>query len=145
MLGVPNPGGQDTRMVDPNYPGVASVSFANIITTTIDDDSETSVDYAVTTNIADAITYSFDFVQIDKSITGGVGGEVTEEIYRELFICFNPKDANGVNLTVTEATHTDLFQETNHTYDLGTILYLARKEPVFRKHLQSPEEFKIIF
>ena len=145
LLGVPNPGGQDTRAVDPNYPGVPSVSLANVITTIIDDDTETAVDYAVTANISDAITYSFDFVQIDKSVAGGVGGEVTENIYRELFVCFNPKDANGANMTASEATHADLFQETNHTYDLGTILYLARKEPVFRKHLQSPEDFKIIF
>ena len=124
------------------YPGVNGISISNNITVSVDGDSETSVDYAITSDAELAKKWFFDLVEITKSIQST---EVSTDIYRELIICFNPKLSNGKLATATEITHTDLFDTTNHKYDLGTVIYLARKEPVFRKHLQSPETFKVLF
>jgi len=139
LFGVKDTNGNVT---DPNFPGVDSVSPNPVITVTINDNSETSVEYAVTNDITDAKNYMFDLVEVSKIVTPT---EATTGIYRELFLCYNPKNSVGVNCTNTEYNHAGIFNESKHEYDLGTIVYIARKEPVFREHLQTDEDFKILF
>jgi len=123
---------------------IPSVSSGEIVTCTIADDGESAIEYAVTTDVYDAKNNHFEYVLIDIDITGGVGGDLTEEVYRESFVCVNPLDSAEALLTADDVTHADMFNETKHQYDMGTILYYSRSIPVYRKYLASDEKFIIL-
>ena len=110
---------------------------------TIDDNPDTTVKYAITSDTSIARQYYFDLVRIKKTLDQSTP---TDKIYRQLFICYNPKSSidGALDISTTSFTHTDLFQIDNHTYDLGTILYVANKTPVWREHLSQSEDFTLL-
>jgi hypothetical protein len=107
---------------------------------------------AKTQNIKTALRYSMYNVLIDKVVPGGTYDELaaypspTPDRYRQLFVCYNPSfyfDEVKYLCTDEVYQHDELYSNTYHDYDLGYILYLANKPPLYRKHLTS-ESFKFI-
>lgn len=121
------------------------------ITITINDDPATSVDFAITNDISVARRFGFDLVRVQKTLDSATPNDT---VYRQLFLCYRPKDKDGNDLDISQTSflHDDLFQKTDvdsdgaaeWEYDLGTILFMANKKPVFRKHLSQDEEFTLL-
>jgi len=100
------------------------------------------VKFAVTKNLELALEFGFDSVMIDKELPNNVP---TEDVYRQLFVCFMPKDKDGNVCTEDSYNSDDLFQTENYYgYDPGVVMYIANKVPVYRKYIDGTETFKII-
>jgi hypothetical protein len=140
------------------FPGVPELTLtpgtpapSALITITIEDDPSTSVDYAVTNDISVARRFGFDLARVQKTLDSTTP---TDSVYRQLFLCYRPKDKDGDDLSVsqTEFVHADIFQDTDVDsdgaaewgYELGTILFLVNKKPVFRRHLAQNEQFTLL-
>lgn len=102
--------------------------------------------YAVCTKINDAYKYNMDSVMVDLKVPYNIP-EVYSGLYRQLSICCNPKfrNNNTMQLCTEDYYTTNLFDSINHKYDLGTILFLSNKKPIYRKFINDKEVFKIIF
>lgn len=133
----------DTEALLSSVNGIDILTDIDLIT--LDDNPDTTVKYAITNNTSIARRYYFDLVRIKKTLTST---QPTDQVYRQMFICYMPKDSVGVDLDISTSdfTHIDLFQNTatNWGYDLGTILFLTNKEPVFRKYLSQDEDFTLL-
>lgn len=88
-------------------------------------------------------------VKIDKTVPLIGASSPTENIYRQLFIAFEPKDSDG-NLLTNDVYNGDAsvygvnFDNINWIYDNGLILYVANKVPIYRKWASSDEQFIIV-
>jgi len=120
---------------------VTGIEEENVELITIENDAETTVSYATTSSIDIARNYGFDLVRVGKTLDSTTP---TDSTYRQLFLCYLPKDKDGAALTASTADHDAIFSTTNHEYDLGTVLYLANKAPVYRKYLGEDETFVIM-
>lgn len=120
---------------------------------------------AKTTDKRKALRYGFNSAMVDIKVflTNDASGNAwtgsasaanpTDEIYRQLFIAYEAKDASGNELTLpTYKTNPSwsndlLFNRSTWEWDMGTIMYLSNKIPIYRKYAKSStgkEEFKII-
>ena len=123
-------------------PGVPAVGSEVSIEVEIAADTTTTTTFAITNDINVARRYGFDLVRVEKTLDSNTP---TSAVYRQLFVCYRPldEDENDLDLSVTEFTHDDIFNETKHQYNLGTILYIANKQPVFREYLNQDEQFTL--
>jgi len=125
-----------------SYPVIIVDSADNKDTIMMNENAETTTMFAHTTDQDIARKHYFDLIRINKTVSSSVG---TTKIYRQMFICYNPY-VSGVEATDANYTNdsTDtIFNSSEHRYNLGTVLYIANKKPVFRNHLSNPESFKI--
>lgn len=114
----------------------------NIESITVDDDENTKVEFFVTSDVSFARQYYFDLVRINISLDSSTP---TSEVYRQLFVCYKPYEEDGITLCTNDTyVHDDLFDESQHQYNLGTLLYIANKVPVWRYYLDGDEEFTIL-
>jgi hypothetical protein len=112
-----------------------------------------------------ALQYGFNAAMVVKTIqlpndasgnplpASAASASPTSDIYRQLFIAYQAKDASGNELSnsVYQTANTwatnNLFNQTTWEWDMGTILYLSNKIPIYRKYAKSStgyEEFKIM-
>jgi hypothetical protein len=122
------------------------------------------IEYAVCSDMKDALSQGMDSVMIDMQIPPS-GGGLYDGVYRQLAVCHRPQfnDLTVINgtqigaLTDCTTSGSDAFCETdatslyydgmngtNHSWEPGTILYLANKTPVYRRYITSRESFKLI-
>lgn len=98
------------------------------------------------------LQYGFNSAIINKIVDLSGSGSPTEDVYRQLFISYRPLDSTGTVMTNDLYTATtylldEIFNKTLLKYDLGTLLYLSNKIPIYRKYADSiatTEDFKII-
>lgn len=134
---------------DPNdpdtYPGVQGINRDEIVLISIAGNPDTTVSYAVTDDIDIARRYSFDLVKVTKYLDNETP---TDQVYRQLFLCYRPYVTDGGTgsqlATETEYAHDDLFIQDTWSYQLGSILYLANKVPVYRKYIDNTEKIEIM-
>lgn len=128
-----------------NYPGVQGINRDEIVLISIAGNPDTTVSYAVTDDVDIARRYSFDLVKVSKMLDNETP---TDKVYRQLFICYRPYVSDGgtgsVLATGTSYVHSDLFIKDTWSYQLGTILYLANKTPVYRKYIDNTEKIEIM-
>jgi hypothetical protein len=112
-----------------------------------------SIMLAHTTDKDKALSYGFYNVLIDKEVpikNSASSACPTENIYRQLFICYKPKYSVGnctadiYNTDANALVPTQIFNTTTWKYDIGVLLYLSNKIPVYRKWANVNEQFKII-
>jgi len=136
----------ETLLADPDK---MTVDFIEI-----DEDVLTGISvkkyYALTKDITIAQNEGFQLIMIDLTLDSSTP---CEDIYRQLFISWKPKYYDGTNLTQCGTgidigpeygLRTKFFDPVNHTNDMGMLIYLANKMPVYRKYLNGNEVFKII-
>ena len=102
---------------------------------------------ATTTNMNKALANGFNNLMVTKTIDLIGANSPTENIYRQLFICFKPKDSTGTICTNDVYTNdvTDVLFNTNTwSYDIGTLMYVSNKIPFYRKWANDKEQFTII-
>jgi len=107
---------------------------------------------AKTQNLKKALQYGFNSALINKIVDLSGSGSPTEDVYRQLFISYSPLDSTGAimsNPLYKAPTYEldEIFNKTLLKYDIGTLLYLSNKIPIYRKYADSTsgvEEFKII-
>jgi len=97
---------------------------------------------AKTTDKKKALKYGFVAVLVNKIVDLVGVNSPTEDIYRQLFICYKPKDSTG-NIC-DSFIHRTIFNSTDFVYDVGTVMYICNKIPIYRKWANISEEFKII-
>jgi hypothetical protein len=105
-----------------------------------------------THDVSVAKKYDMDNVMIDvyvPPVTTGLKYSPTEDIYKQVFICLDPTytltNIQSIETSGATLTHEDLFDVTNHTYDIGQLKYVANKIPVLRKTITTEyEHFRII-
>lgn len=107
----------------------------------IDADQSIFVKYIKTQNRELAVKYECDSVMLDKSLPSTLP---TEEIYRKLFISYRPKLSDGSTASANNYTGSEIFNNDSYEQNIGTLIYIANKVPVYRKYISSSEEFKII-
>lgn len=119
------------------------------------------IEYAVCDNMKEAMSFGMDSVMIEMKIPPS-GTDLYDGVYRQIAVVHRPKyydltGLNGSNPSNCTDAGSDSFREsdtttlyydgpngTNHSWEPGTILYLANKTPVYRKYITSREYFKII-
>lgn len=101
--------------------------------------------YAVCSKLEDAYKYNMDSVMIDLKIPNN-DTQIYNGLYRQISICCNPKHRinNKMQLCTDDFYTTNLYDTTNHKYDLGTLLFLSNKTPIYRKFINEKEVFRII-
>jgi hypothetical protein len=101
----------------------------------------------------EALKAGFYNVMITKAVPlKGINSAPTQDIYRQLFVCHRPKDKTGAVCSNTNvygdncsAPYDTIFNQTAWKYDIGVLLYLANKQPIFRKYISGTfETFQII-
>lgn len=99
--------------------------------------------YAYTNDIKTALRHGLTNVMIDLSVPIS-GTNIYDGLYRQLFICYNPKDSSGV--VCDESSYNQpIYNSTTHTTEIGTLLYVANKVPVYRKYINmATENFTLI-
>ncbi len=108
------------------------------------------ITYAKTINKDLALRYGFTSAMISKQVDGGIGGSSpSSEIYRQLFICYKPKywdeTLGEIKYCYNDIyTKDNLFLSNDHKWDIGTLLYVAPKMPIYRKFLATAETFSIL-
>jgi len=101
--------------------------------------------YAVCSNIDEAFKYNMDSVMVEMKIPYNTL-DVYTGLYRQLCIWCNPKYYDFTMKLCTDDSYTNnLFDIDNHKYDLGTLLFISNKTPVYRKFINNKEVFKLIF
>ena len=120
----------------------ASWPTGNVEALSIEDDGASEVRFFVTNDVSFARQYYFDLVRINISLNSTTP---TSDIYRQLFVCYRPYEEDGVTVCTSDTyTHATLFDESQHQYLLGTILYICNKTPVWRKYISGTEDFTIL-
>lgn len=117
------------------------IEYGFTIDTLVVDDNEipTTLKIAKTQNKNLALQFNCENVMIQKSLNNITP---TDDIYRQLFISYNPKDSNGNSCTLDN--YTNIFNVNKYSNDIGTLVYLANKIPLYRRYIATNEEFKII-
>jgi len=125
---------------------------ANFIIVTEPSSAVAKIYLAKTSNKEKALQYGFNSLIVNKGVDLVGAASPTEDTYRQLFICFAPEDSTGTVMTADRYKATDyntdqIFNKATQAYELGTLIYLANKVPVYRKYIFSSngkEDFKII-
>jgi len=120
----------------------------------IDEDILTGISvkkyYAMTKDVGIAQSEGFQLIMVSLELDSTTP---CEDIYRQLFISWKPKYYDGALLTQCGTgldigpeygLRTKFFDPVNHRNDMGMLIYLANKMPVYRKYLNGNEVFKII-
>lgn len=97
---------------------------------------------AKTSDLNKALVYGFSSALISKEVDLVGEFSPTEDVYRQLFISFAPKDSLGN--VCTDYIYRDIFNSDNFEYNVGLLFYLANKMPIYRKWANVAEKFKII-
>lgn len=149
----------DNQSTEDLLAAVEDIDFNEIQIITIKNNPDTTVKFAITSSIEIAQQFFFDLVQIEKTVPLTGVTSPTEDVYRQLFICYKPKFwddsdpsksnhvfAPAVNNIYTESQLRSPTDGVNgqHTFDIGTLLFLVNKEPIFRKHLTVDETFTLL-
>lgn len=109
--------------------------------------------FAKTQDISIGRSEQFDSIMLDMSLVGGQSAIPTGEIYRQLFVSWKPKYYDGISLVECGTGsntgpsydgRSTFFNPNTHSNDMGTVLYLANKMPVYRKYISGNENFKIV-
>ena len=117
-----------------------SVAFtAGTVLTSDNTRTSYDVEYAVTTDPDLAVEFLCDSVMIEKALSSTVP---TDEIYRQLFICYRPKDDVGAECSLD--TYSDTFDQAAYMWNFGMLLYISNKVPVYRRYIVGEETFKIV-
>jgi hypothetical protein len=100
--------------------------------------------YAVCNNLEDALKYGMTSVMVDIQIGNGIN--IYDGIYRQLVICHDPKYMNANTETIcTDNLYTEnLFNDVTHSWNLGTVVYVSNKQPLYRKYITNKETLKLI-
>jgi len=114
----------------------------NYVLTSTPSDISARVTLAKTSDKEKALKHGLPSVLISKSVDLTGINSPTEDIYRQLFISYKPKD--NTNTVCTDTIYRDMFDINNFEYHTGTVLYVSNKIPVYRKWANIAEEFKII-
>jgi hypothetical protein len=91
-----------------------------------------------------ALEYGFDTVMLNKNVDSTGPNSPTTGIYRRLFICYQPLDSDGQQLGSPTNTVGNIFNPTTFDYNIGTLIYLANKIPIYRQWVTNQEQFKIL-
>lgn len=138
----------ETQLADPDKMSVESI--------VIDQDAVTQTDvtktYAKSKDWDTAGSENFNAIMVDKEVAPG---EATEDIYRQLYISWNHKYydstseqfvlcGTGINPGPSYTDRATFFNTIEHKVDIGTLIYIANKFPIYRKYLDGNEVFKIV-
>jgi hypothetical protein len=147
------PGSNSITLVNNSDAGLNIVISTPINTNTVLSSTETDINAIITvakTKDKDkALRYGFFNVLISKEVDLIGANSPTENIYRQLFIAYRPKDSSGNYLTA-DTYNGDLsvygvnFNQDTWSYDNGLIIYISNKVPIYRKWASTNEQFKII-
>lgn len=97
------------------------------------------VEYAVTSDIDQARNGGMNLVMINKSIPKVA--PYYEGIYRQLFISYHPAGSLGTGPAIIPS----VWDVNKYHYEIGSLMYLANKQPVYRKYISEADEtFKLI-
>jgi hypothetical protein len=100
------------------------------------------VKFAVTQDMDMALEFNFDSVMIDKELDPTIPNDT---VYRQLFVSIRPLDKDGNVCVNSSYKSDDLFQTIDdYGYNIGVLIYIANKVPVYRKYIDGKETFKII-
>lgn len=104
------------------------------------------ISFATTTDKYLAIKHNFSSILVTKAVSGVGDNSPTDGIYRQLFISYLPKKADGTLCTenIYRKSTNDIFNVSKHSEDIGLLLYISNKIPIYRKYISSAEQFKII-
>ena len=108
------------------------------------------INYAVTKDYDAAIKYGFNSVRVKKNVDGSnLAGSPTDKVYRQLFICYKPKRRDPFTGNIEECAgdvhrEDELFLTDLHRWDVGMVVYLSNKIPVYRRYIEGQELFEII-
>lgn len=108
------------------------------------------INYAVTKDYDAAIKYGFNSVRVKKNVDGSnLAGSPTDKVYRQLFICYKPKRRDPFTGNIEECSgnvhlEDELFLTDFHRWDVGMVVYLSNKIPVYRRYIEGQELFEII-
>ena len=94
--------------------------------------------YAYTNNIKTALRHGLTNVMIELSVPI-TGTNIYDQLYRQLFVCYQPKDSSGVVCT-DDSYNQPIYNANTHTTEIGTLLYVANKIPVYRKYINTTTE-----
>lgn len=125
-----------------------NLNLSNILPIGITLTSETSsinaiINYAYTTDIVTALRYGLTSIMIELSIPSS-GDGIYDGLYRQLFVSYQPKDNNGAICT-NQTYNQSIYNTSKHHTDIGTLLYLSNKIPVYRKYINiDSENFTLI-
>lgn len=122
--------------------GVSSSLPINYILQSDLTDIVARITVAKTTDKNKALRYGFSSAMITKEVPLIGLESPTEDIYRQLFISYKPLNSDG-NLCSFNIEQS-LFNVNTFEYDLGLILYMSNKKPIYRKWANTNEQFKII-
>lgn len=101
------------------------------------------INYAYTTDIKTAIRYGLTNIMIELAVPTS-GTAIYDGLYRQLFICYQPQDYYG-DLCKEDSYNQSIYQSKTHTTEIGTLLYLSNKIPVYRKYINiETENFTLI-
>lgn len=118
-----------------------------IITFTLQTDNPTTVKYAVTDSVGMtdpiglAIANGCDSVYVTKSLDNSTP---TSETYRQLFISYKPQDSAGSLCVASSYSGTQLWNPTTYEYNMGVLMYIANKIPIYRGAIVGTEDFQVI-
>ena len=115
---------------------------ANYILNSTPSDITARISFAKTSIRDKALKYGLSSALISKIVPLTGPESPTKDIYRQLFICHRPKDASGV--ACTSAVYGNNFNKNLHEYNVGNVMYLSNKIPIYRKYANIDENFKIV-
>ena len=124
-------------------------SMLSLDTITVDEDVITGSSiqkmYAITQDLSLASRENFNLIMVSLMLDKETP---TRDIYRQLFISWKPKYYSGNQFndcTLPDYTNRNTFFDPDeHINNLGTVLYLANKMPIYRGYIDGTEQFKII-
>ena len=127
--------------------------YSNLAQITCTSTVEIKAYYAVCDVVSDALKYGMESVMVDIYIPSSETN-LYNGVYRQLFVCCNPSYyINSIKTPCTSAAtyiinsgNITTYSNTPSSYDIGTLLYLSNKIPVYRKYIKSstPEHFTIV-
>lgn len=136
---------QDTNDAVRDIPGM---NVQNIIPISIKNNEESEVWFAYTDDQKIARENFFDLIRIDMTVPNNALDNTfpseLDVVYRQLLVVYKPKDKNGNTCTNDTYTASELFDDVEHQFNLGTIVYMANKTPVLRQFLEVEESFTLI-
>ena len=69
--------------------------------------------------------------------------KIYDGLYRQLFVSYKPKDSTGA--ICSGNYNLPIYNPTSHTTDIGTLLYVSNKIPVYRRFINmASENFTLI-
>jgi hypothetical protein len=101
------------------------------------------INYAYTNDIKTALRYGLNNIMVELSIPI-TGDNIYNGLYRQLFVSYKPKDSAG-NIC-SGNYNTSIYNPNSHTTEIGTLLYVANKIPIYRKFINgvTTENFTLI-